>query len=67
LGGQGFEQLQRIQCLHDEAIGLRPAVNDMHGCVIARHVTEQTKQRGFAFIVTAEFVGLHLIGMAVAE
>ena len=31
-----FEQLQRVQRLgHDEAIGLRPAINDMNRRVIA--------------------------------
>ena len=59
--------LQRIQRLHDEAVGLRPAINDMNRRVIARHVAKQTEQGGFAFIVTAEFVGLHLFGMSVGK
>jgi hypothetical protein len=59
--------LQRIQCLHDEAVGLRPAINDVNRRVTARHVAEQSEQRGFAVVVIAEFVGLHLFGMAVGK
>ncbi len=40
LGGERFEQLQRIQRLHDEAVGLRPAINDVNWRVAARHATE---------------------------
>jgi hypothetical protein len=36
-------------------------------CVTARHVAEQTEQGGFAFIITAEFVWLHLFGMPVGK
>ena len=67
LRGQRFEQLQRVQRLHDEAVGLRPAINDVNRRVIARHVAKQTEQGGFAFVITAEFVGLHLFGMAVGK
>ena len=33
----------------------------------ARHVAEQSKQRGFAVVVIAQRVGLHLIGMPVEK
>ena len=39
----------------------------MNRRVIAWHVAKQTKQGGFAFVVTAEFVGLHLFGMPVGK
>jgi hypothetical protein len=35
--------------------------------VTARHVAEQSKQGGFAFIITAEFVWLHLFGMPIGK
>ena len=59
--------MQRIQCLHDEAVGLRPAINDVNRSFTARYASEQSEQGGFAVIVIAECVGLHLVGMAVGK
>jgi len=35
--------------------------------VTARHVAEQSEQGGFAVVVVAQNIGLHLFGMAVGE
>ena len=67
LGGERFEQLQRLQRLHDEAVGLRPAINDVNRRVTARHVAKQSEQGGFAVVVIAQNIGLHLFGMAVGK
>ena len=39
----------------------------MNRRVAALYVAEQTEQSGFAVIVAAKFVGLHLFGMAVGK
>ena len=67
LRGERFEQLQRLQRLHDEAVGLRPAINDVNRRVTARHVAKQSEQGGFAVVVIAQHIGLHLFGMAVGK
>ena len=56
-----------MEGLDDEAVGLRPAINDVNRRVTARHVAEQSKQRGFAVVVIAQRVGLHLLRMPVGE
>jgi hypothetical protein len=33
----------KLQCLHDEAVGLRPAINDVNRRVTARHVAKQSE------------------------
>src|SRR5208282_886107 len=51
----------------DEAVGLRPAINDVDRHVTMRHITKQSEQGGFAVIVIAQRVGLHLLWMPVGK